>query len=74
MTTITIADRYSALGPPSTCKGPCEGTGWVPVHRDGSVRRERKVSAELSRRWEAAEKAKPTKDGWHFVACPRCKP
>ncbi len=31
-----ITDRYQALGipypnPKTMCKGPCEGTGWVPV-------------------------------------------
>lgn len=28
---IEFVDRYTAMGPPNGCKGPCEGTGWVPV-------------------------------------------
>jgi hypothetical protein len=63
---ITIADRYSALGPPSTCEGPCEGTGSVPVKST--------ARGELGRRWKAAEKRKHAPDGWHFVKCPVCRP
>lgn len=62
--------RYTALGmaepdPETMCKGQCEGTGWVPVHRDDPDPIFRKA-------WEEAEKENPSDDGWHFVKCPDC--
>ena len=63
-------DRYQALGisypdPETMCKGQCEGTGWVPVCQGDPE----PVFADL---WEAAEKASPADDGWHFVKCSDC--
>ena len=69
--TITVFDRYSILGKPPKdyCKGPCEGTGVVPVNKDVKKR-----SKELYKRWLAAEKKLgPTEDGYHFVKCPVCE-
>jgi hypothetical protein len=67
---MVFADRYSALGPSNGCKGPCEGTGWVPV-RAGA-------RGELLARWRTAHDTRCTGgtncDGWHFVPCPECRP
>lgn len=64
-------DRYDALGiprpdPATMCKGPCEGTGVVPISRD-------ETDPELRRRWDVAEQENPADDGWHFVVCPACE-
>jgi hypothetical protein len=64
-------DRYDALGiplpdPATMCKGPCEGTGVVPISRD-------ETDPELRRRWDVAEQENPADDGWHFVTCPTCE-
>lgn len=64
-------DRYDALGiprpdPATMCKGPCEGTGLVPISRD-------ETDPELRRRWDVAEQESPSDDGWHFVVCPTCE-
>lgn len=85
---VTFTDRYDALGiprpdPKTMCKGPCEGTGIVPVCyadpkpgqltlvrvRDESDPEE----VELRRRWRVAEQENPADDGWHFVTCPVCE-
>lgn len=79
---MEIVDRYTALGPPSDCKGPCEGTGFVPVFVSKkripkgrrAVFKLDETDPELRRRWDAAERVEPSKDGWHFVPCPTCKP
>jgi len=67
---IEINDRYSALGiprpdPVTVCRGPCEGTGFVPMT---------KASAPPAYRaaWDAAEVAAPSDDGWHFLKCQTC--
>lgn len=67
---MEFTDRYQALGipypdPETTCKGDCEGTGWVPVNQDTT-------DSTYHQLWEAAEAVTPTDDGWHFVVCPRC--
>lgn len=64
-----MADRYSALGipgpdPATVCRGPCEGTGFVPVREDDT---------EYGDDWKLAEAKSATDDGWHFVACHACK-
>lgn len=68
--TITICDRYSALGkkrpdPKTVCLGPCEGMGFFPVKWDN----DNQIYMAL---WREAEKIKKSKDGWHFVNCPDC--
>lgn len=81
---IEFFDRYTALGiprpdPATMCKGPCEGTGLVPVQRprDGDLfvapDPDAKMEEELMRRWEEAESKNPSDDGWHFVTCPTCE-
>ncbi len=62
-----MRDRYGRNLPDlrTMCRGQCEGTGWIPVHR-----RERKQP--LRALWLAAERKKPTVDGYHFVRCPDC--
>ena len=65
-----FTDRYQALGIPypdvnTMCKGQCEGTGWVPLHKDDD-------DPEYAGLWEAAEKLHPTDDNYHFVKCPTC--
>lgn len=75
---IVCADRYSALGikppkPGTACKGQCEGTGMVPMRRPSTLDRFFGFcDHDLVAAWDAAEKAKPSKDGWHFVKCPTC--
>jgi hypothetical protein len=73
MTTIVIADRYSALGmarpdPSTMCEDQCEGTGWVPIHRD-------EEDPLFKTLFDDAETASPNKpgDNWHFVKCPACQ-
>jgi len=72
-TEIEIVDRYSALGIPrpgdDCCKGQCEGTGFVPIHRD----HENDEEGPWHDLWLECEKESPTDDGYHFVTCPRCK-
>ena len=76
MNTIEFTDRYKALGirdpdPETVCKGPCEGTGIVPIHRD-----EKNYPYYLA--WNVAHRecgkswwSEPC-DGWHFVRCRTC--
>ena len=61
-------DRYGGKwpDPTSVCKGPCEGTGKVPVHHSDR-------SEPYHRLWLEAEKKSPSEDGWHFVKCPDCR-
>ena len=71
MVEIEFTDRYKALGIPepdplTMCKGQCEGTGFVPVHRDDP-------DEPLATLWKEAEAKEPTDDGYHFVLCPDCK-
>ena len=70
MSDIEFTDRYKALGipyPDSTtmCKGQCEGTGWIPIHRDDT-------EEPCHSLWLEAEKKSPTDDGYHFIKCPDC--
>ena len=78
---IELVDRYSFLGPPSGCPGPCEGTGWVPVYcafadmsrlSDERFPYKSERDPELRRRWLEADRRGPSRDGWHFVKCPLC--
>jgi len=73
VTQFEFTDRYKALGMPSPdvktmCKGQCEGTGFVPLHKDD----EDASLAPWRELWLAAEEASPAEDGWHFVRCPDC--
>ena len=68
-----IVDRYTALGiphpdPKTMCKGQCEGTGFVPIHKDDA-------EEPWHTLWLEAEKVSPNEDGddYHFVQCPDCK-
>lgn len=73
MNGMEFTDRYQALGmpypdPATMCKGPCEGTGVVPVTADDLS------GPRFAALWHEAH-AKPhaeTCDGWHFVVCPDC--
>lgn len=69
---VEFTDRYQALGipypdPETMCPGECEGTGFIPVHKD-----------EQEEPWHTlylqAEKENPNEpgDNWHFVKCPLC--
>lgn len=62
---FTVADRYSAFGQANHCKGPCEGTGWVPINKDD-------MSEPWRSLWVHSEKDAKSDDGWHFVPCPDC--
>ena len=42
------------------CRGMCEGMGVYPESDQNNLL------------WIAAEKKKPTDDGYHFVTCPDC--
>lgn len=68
---IEFTNRYDVLGikepnQETMCKGDCEGTGFVPVHKDDPDEKYKKS-------WEDAEKINKSDDGWHFVKCPDCK-
>lgn len=68
---VQYADRYTALGiphpdPKTVCRGPCEGTGWVPVTADAE-------EPQARQRWQQAEAEKHTNDGYHFVKCWACE-
>lgn len=70
METYTPVTRYDALGMATPdvdtmCPDQCEGTGYVPIHRDDPEEPWRAL-------WAAAEAVLPTDDGWHFVTCPTC--
>jgi hypothetical protein len=43
----------------------CDGFGTYPLFGGEGEGRQRRA-------WEAAEKADPSPDGWHFVRCPGC--
>jgi hypothetical protein len=83
---VEPTDRYAALGvpwpdPATVCRGPCEGTGVVPVflaegraylESPSAVVLEDEQDPQLVAAWEAAEAERPTDNGWHFVVCPDC--
>lgn len=67
---IEFTDRYKALGipepnPDTMCKGQCEGTGWVPIHKNDMDEPWRTL-------WLEAELKNKSDDGYHFVKCPDC--
>ena len=70
---LEFTDRYQALGipypdPKTMCKGQCEGTGRVPVHKDDE-------DEPWKTLWVQSEEKNPNKPGddYHFVECPDCK-
>ena len=68
--TIEFTSRYDALGLPppdraTMCEGQCEGTGFVPIHRDDD-------DPKFKALWVEAEAKSPSDDAWHFVTCPDC--
>jgi hypothetical protein len=70
MSEIVFTDRYQALGipypnPETMCMGQCEGTGWVPVHRND-------MEEPYHTLWLEAEQKSPSDDDYHFVECPDC--
>lgn len=70
MNEIEFTDRYQALGipypdPKTVCKGQCEGTGFVPIHKDDT-------EEPFHTLWLQAEEKNPTDDDYHFVKCPDC--
>lgn len=68
-----VSDRYSALGPPNGCRGPCEGTGYVPIRPGGPTWDWKDdTSRALREAWFAAEAEKHAPDGYHFLRCPDC--
>jgi hypothetical protein len=67
---IEITNRYIALeipypNPETVYKGPCEGTGFVPIDSG-------ELNPILKRLWSEAEEKEHSEDGWHFVKCPEC--
>lgn len=63
-------DRYQALGisypdVKTMCKGQCEGTGIVPIHKKDN-------QEPWSTLWLEAEKRSKSTDDWHFIKCPDC--
>lgn len=64
---MDFTSRYgSSLPDPATmCHAECEGTGWVPIHRDD-------MEEPWHTLWQEAEAQAPTDDGYHFVRCPTC--
>lgn len=74
---IVFTDRYSVFGPPSKCKGQCEGTGMVPVWpSSGFFDGKDDESIHYREAWRAAEAKSPTRgsgvDRTHFVNCYDC--
>lgn len=83
-----FTDRYKAMGIPypdakTMCKGPCEGTGVVPIKGEGWEQKQgvgglvsmggpSSMNVEYQKRWQAAEEKEATDDGWHFVKCADC--
>ena len=70
---IQFVDRYDVLGIPrpdseTMCRGQCEGTGIVPVHKDDPNDEE----GDWHTLWLVAEAKCPTDDDYHFVTCPSC--
>lgn len=67
MSTFKYTDRYGGNWPdPKTvCPGDCEGMGCIPVHKEED-------DPVLLKLWQAAERLKPSDDGYHFVKCPTC--
>lgn len=68
---IEGVDRYDFFhianpDPVKMCLGQCEGTGWVPVHKDD-------MKEPFHTLWLKAEEKEPTDDEYHFVICPDCK-
>jgi hypothetical protein len=63
---VIYEDRYSIVGPPNGCRGPCNGMGFVPVQG---------IEADpvLYGRWLELEQRSPADDGRHFVICPVCE-
>jgi len=67
---IEFTDRYKALGipypdPMTMCHGLCEGTGWVPIHKNDPEESWKTL-------WLEAEKKSPSDDSYHFVKCIEC--
>src|SRR5260221_237340 len=76
---MEFTDRYKALGipypdPETTCKGPCEGTGFVPIKAGESdpVYRALWQEAHLNHCTPFQEMREGKCDGWHFVRCQDC--
>lgn len=63
-----LSSRYTVLGKPpkNYCKGPCEGTGIVPVGPKVKDKALRKLYLE-------AKSKRQSEDGYYFVKCPVCK-
>ena len=74
--TIEFTDRYQALGIPTPgsdcCDGQCEGTGFVPVHKDNPNDEE----GNWHDLWLEAEQVHSSDNeednNYQFVKCPRC--
>lgn len=67
---IEFCTRYDALGieEPNTdtmCLGQCEGTGYVPIHKDD-------MSEPWHTLWLEQEEKHHEEDGYQFVNCPDC--
>lgn len=79
---MQFTDRYGGKSPSwlRGCHSQCEATGWVPVYNpigddDADIERVLEyddIDPRFLMAWEAAEKIKPSNDGWHFVECPDC--
>ena len=70
---MEYTDMYRDLGVPypdvdTICKGRCEGTGWVPVHKDDPNDDE----GNWRDLWLEAEEKELTYTNYHFVKCPTC--
>jgi hypothetical protein len=67
---FVFTDRYDVLSPPLNCKGPCEGTGYIPIWPG-------ELDEELAARWieahAACKESDESCDGVHFIRCPVCE-
>lgn len=67
MPEFEFTSRYDVFGPPNGCKGQCEGTGFIPIHRQ-------EKDPLLKKLWDILESKNAAEDDYHFVPCPDCRP
>ena len=67
---FTHTTRYDAIGGipdrETACRGECEAMGVVPIRKGGPG------WLKYRSAWLAAEKKKPSDDGYHFLKCLTC--
>ena len=69
-----FTDRYKAMGipypdPETVCQGQCEGTGWIPIHKDEHNEKFLKLWKELHTKcsWTISKRIKQFFKDWKKI-------